>query len=170
MNWNNWLNELRDWISKFKWVEWVLDLIREDRKDEIKKLLNLNEELWKKFDDIFLNFYKKNKEKLDNYAIIFWDIFIFTSSTDQLINQKLIFALFLNNSVEDMSKNMWIFKCGFDFIQLITEYVNWENFEKHFWDFIEIAEFTWLEIYWEKWQEIVNKFFLAMKEKFVLKN
>jgi hypothetical protein len=63
---------------------------------------------------------------------------------------------------------MWIIGCSFDFVQLVTEYINKDNLLKTFPKCSEIQNFSWVDIRWEEWMKIVNKLFTAMKKKFSL--
>lgn len=160
--------DLSNWISNFGGVKWVLEAMKCWNKELVGEIVNIREELSTKFESIFAVFYEKNKEKLDNHAKVFETIFWFESSQGGLFHQKLIFSLYLNNSVNDMTKTIWIMQSNFDFVQLVTGYVNWDNFNIHFWDYKKIQEFNWLDIYREEWQKVVNDLFIAMKEKFSL--
>lgn len=131
--------------------------------ERVYEILKINDELNQKFAEIFDKFYLENKEILDNYANIFWEIFWF-----EVFHQKLIFALYLNNTVQDFSKNMWIIGCSFDFVQFVTEYINWDNFLKTFPDFWEIQNISCVDIRLEEWQKIIDKLFIDMKGKFSL--
>lgn len=163
----NWINELRWEISNFPWNKDIFRLMQEWNKDKALEILKTNDELNEKFTEIFSKFYIENKQMLDEHAKKFWEIFWF-KLWDELRHQKFIFALYLNNSVQDFSKNMWIIGCSFDFVQLVTEYINWDNFLETFPEFWEIQNISCVDIRWEEWQKIIDKLFTAMKEKYSL--